>query len=165
MMVDDSTVLQHHTKNAALGGGRRPVTNQSALGRNAGALTTPDLRTPSRNARGMPMAQKPPAAKHPLIGRAAHSLDEHNTTLWQVEIVDVFPSGSLEIGDLALVRFYGWMTGHPTNDGLIPLREMATRKWKFFDNMECATDYFDNVARHRDEAIRSRLEKKLGGGQ
>jgi hypothetical protein len=53
MTVDDSIRLQHHTKNAALGGGRRPVTDESASGCEAGAVTTPEKQSRRGNARGV----------------------------------------------------------------------------------------------------------------
>jgi len=109
------------------------------------------------------MAKEPTAAKHPLIGAAAHSLDENRTTLWQVEILDVFPSGSPDVGDLALVQYYEWLAGYPSTRGLIPLREMATRSWKLFPNMESATAYYKEVASPRDARIRERVAKQKGG--
>ena len=102
---------------------------------------------------------KPP---HPLVNAAAHSLDEHGTTKYQISILDVFPSGSTEAGDLALVQFYSWMIGEPTNRRLIPLKELATAEWKLFASLEDANDYYEHVARHRDSTIRNRLEQKPG---
>ena len=59
---------------------------QSALGRNAGASTTPDLRTPSRNARGMPMpsllAAKRGRLRRILRQRDAIAHGSHTHTEW-----------------------------------------------------------------------------------
>jgi len=54
MTVAETRCVPHHTKNAALGGGRRPVTEPSAsdCATTDGASTSPELRSPSRNARG-----------------------------------------------------------------------------------------------------------------
>lgn len=98
------------------------------------------------------------AGRHPLIGAAAHMLDEHRTTKYQIQVVDVISSGADDTGDLALVQFYDWIAGSPTNRRLIPLKELATEKWILFINIEEANDYYNNVASHRDKAIRSRLE-------
>jgi hypothetical protein len=97
---------------------------------------------------------------HPLVGAGAHMLDEHNTTKYQALIIDVIPSGCPEVGDLALVQFYEWMIGEPTNRRLIPLRELATEHWKLFSSLEEANDYYTSVASPRDKMIRARLEKK-----
>lgn len=96
---------------------------------------------------------------HPLIGAAAHSVDDRGHTVYQVRILDVFPSGSSETGDLALVQFYSWIMGEPTNRALIPLKELATRQWKLFADMEDANDYYENVASKRDAVIDQREEK------
>ena len=98
---------------------------------------------------------------HPLVGAAAHSLDEHGTTLYQISIVAVIPSGCGHIGDLALVQFYEWFVGEPTTRRLIPLTELATPDWKLFANLEDANYYYENVARHRDERIRKRVENEV----
>jgi hypothetical protein len=100
------------------------------------------------------------SGEHPLVGAGAHMLDEHRTTKFQVTIVAVVPSGCPEVGDLALVQFYDWIIGEPTNRRLIPLRELATEQWKLFASMQEANDYYANVASHRDDAIRAKLEKK-----
>lgn len=92
---------------------------------------------------------------HPLVGAAAHSLDEHGTTKYQIAILDVIPSGASDVGDLALVQFYEWFVGSPTNRRLIPLKELATPEWKLFANLEDANDYYNNVAAPRDKRIRS----------
>ena len=52
MDLPETLSTGHNDKEAARFRERLPVTESSALGRNAGASTTPDLRTPSRNARG-----------------------------------------------------------------------------------------------------------------
>lgn len=94
---------------------------------------------------------------HPLVGAAAHSLDEHGTTKYQISILAVFPSGSLEVGDLALVQFYEWMMGQETNRRLMPLKELATPEWKLFANLEEANEYYKHVAGPRDKRIRERV--------
>jgi hypothetical protein len=106
----------------------------------------------------MTIPTKKPA--HPLVGAAAHSLDEHGTTKYQIRVLEVFPSGSPEAGDLALVQFYSWIVGEATNRRLIPLKELATPGWKFFADLEDANDYYEHVARHRDEHIRRGLTQK-----
>jgi hypothetical protein len=98
---------------------------------------------------------------HPLIGAGAHSLDDAGTTQYQIEILDVFPSGASDTGDLALVQFFSWIMGEPTNRRLIPLKELATPTWKLFASMSDANDYYEHVAKHRDEKIRART----GGGR
>jgi hypothetical protein len=98
-------------------------------------------------------------ATHPLIGAGAHSMDEHRTTEYQIKILAVFPSGAADTGDVALVQFFSWIAGEPSNRRLIPLKELATPVWKFFESIEDANDYYEHVARHRDEGIRKRLER------
>lgn len=99
--------------------------------------------------------------QHPLVGAAAHSLDEHGTTNWQISILSVFPSGCPEVGDLALVQFYSWFIGEPTNRRLIPLRELATPTWKLFENLEDANSYYEHVAQPRDKHIRAKLARAV----
>jgi hypothetical protein len=95
-------------------------------------------------------------AKHPLVGRALHKVNEdypHKSPYrwqYQAHILDVFPSG---VGELVLIQFFSCWDGAPTNCALVPLAELigdlSHKSWIIYatlDDMREAGDEMNRAA-------------------
>lgn len=100
-----------------------------------------------------PAAQQDrPAARHSLAGAGLHLKDDAGLIKRQATIVDVFPSGNINIGDLALIQYFDWTTGDPAIRGLVPVHELAGEKWVLYGSVEEMRDHFERVDKPRAEA-------------
>jgi hypothetical protein len=91
--------------------------------------------------------------KHPLIGRAFHTVDECRRTDWQ----GVF---SADCGNgFILVQLYDWICGGPNTQNVISMAEIGKKhltgwqRFRIFTELEDANHYIDHTARHRDRHI------------
>jgi hypothetical protein len=103
-------------------------------------------------------AGKPPAAAprdkpHPLVGRGLHYRDEQGCVQNQARILAIVPSNSTA-GDLALIQYLEWLMGEPSTQRLLPLTELASERWVFYENVEEMNDHYQRVDVHRNEHIR-----------
>jgi hypothetical protein len=80
-------------------------------------------------------------------------------------IVDVFPSGSASVGDLALIEYFEWLDGTPSTRQLIPLTALASARtdpgievWVLYANTEEMKDHYERVD-HRLNEWKRRAQK------
>jgi hypothetical protein len=104
--------------------------------------------------------QQPAAQKHPLEGAGLHWKNEHGGVQYQATIIKIVPSGNANIGDLALIQYYEWISGTPSTQRLIPLVELATSQWVFYSSAEEMNDHYERVGRHQNEHIQRRLAEE-----
>lgn len=102
--------------------------------------------------------------KHPLIGAGLHWRDERGYTQNQAMIVDVFPSGSPQAGDLALIQYFEWIIGERSTRRLIALAELASSdQWVLYSSVDEMNDHYERVDHHRNDHIRNAETRAANG--
>lgn len=77
-------------------------------------------------------------------------LDDDGATKFQGEFI-------ASIGhDFYLVQLFSWMDGSATTQHVVRLSEVASDRYRIFDNVEDMRTYYEIKGRHQDEAIRKR---------
>jgi hypothetical protein len=86
--------------------------------------------------------------KHPLVGYGVYDYGEgaKGTGREQAEILAVFPSGSVEGGDIAVLQYFGW--GYPRR--LVPVTELTNTRWELYEDVKAMK------ARHDQDVVRQK---------
>jgi hypothetical protein len=104
-----------------------------------------------------------PRPQHPLVGTGLHFTDDDGIVERQAAIIEVVPSGSTTVGDLALIQYFEFFMGAPSTRRLIPLSELAsTERWVFYASTEEMNEHYQRVDQRRLEAKLKREERTDG---
>lgn len=104
-----------------------------------------------------------PAPTHPLVGAGLHFKSEEGEVLNQAHIVAVFPTNGTG-GDAALIEYFGWLDGGPTNRRLILVSELATdQRWTLYASVAAMSDHFERIDQHRNKWIQRQRDAAAKG--
>ena len=97
--------------------------------------------------------------KHALVGSGLHFKRPDGYVMHQAAVMEVVASNSIQ-GDMVLIQYFSWFMGDPTTRRLIPMTELTSEQWVWYESVADMNEHWERVDSHSNERIDSKPKKE-----